>query len=163
MTFEFTNGFVLDAEIRTVGLVGGVIAPPGVVPAGVIGGAVGDSLLQPARIRTSATIANVSFRFLISIIETPVNSYIHPRERLSASTAREAEIECHSRTAADALTSQRCSEYFQDEVHCDDGPARLRIASAVLRQKRGKRRLIECSGIERLEAGRSGSRPDVNQ
>jgi hypothetical protein len=67
MTFEFTSGFGFDAVILTVGFVGGVIPPPGVVPPGVIGGAVGDSLLQPVRIRTSATSANVSFRFLMFI------------------------------------------------------------------------------------------------
>src|SRR5438552_17950680 len=97
MTFEFTNGLVLDAEILTVGLVGGVMPPPGVVPPGVTGGAVGDSLLQPARIRTRATIANVSFRFLISIMSTPVNS----PSTLVAPAASEAETECYSRIAGD--------------------------------------------------------------
>src|SRR5713226_3297578 len=77
MTLEFTSGFALETVSVMVALVGGVTPPPGVVPPGVNGGAVGDSALQPARISSNANTGKISFRCLMSIISTPVNSSIH--------------------------------------------------------------------------------------
>src|SRR5438128_9748772 len=149
MTFEFTNGLVFEAVRTMVGFVGGVTPPPGVPPGPTGGGAVGDSLLHPVMISSSsARSANVSFRCLMSIIETPVNSSIHPIERLETSAAREAEIECHSRIAGDAFTGQCCSKQLQSRIQRDDGPACFRIASAVFRPQRRERRQIDRVGVE---------------
>src|SRR5712692_9956923 len=78
MTFAFTGGVVFDALRAMVAFVGGAFPPDGVPPP--TGGAVGDSALQPAKIRSSARSANIIFRCLILIISTPVNSY-HPPTR----------------------------------------------------------------------------------
>src|SRR5438309_7982969 len=128
MTLEFTNGLVFEAVRVIVGLAGGVTPPPGVPPGPTGGGAVGDSLLHPVRISSSARSANVTFRCLMSIIRTPVNSSIHPIERLETPTAREAEIKCHSRAAGNAFPGKRCSKQLQSHVQRDDWPSCFRIA-----------------------------------
>src|SRR5438132_6332881 len=164
MTFEFTNGLVFEAVRTMVGFVGGVTPPPGVPPGPTGGGAVGDSLLHPVMISSSsARSANVTFRCLMSIIRTPVNSSIHPIERLETPTAREAEIKCHSRAAGNAFPGKRCSKQLQSHVQRDDWPSCFRIASAVLRLQSCERRQVDSVGVEERKVRPLGAPVNAHQ
>ena len=93
-------------------------------------------------------------RCVVCFMSTPVNSSSHPHDRLGGraelETAAAVVAEVHRKPGRTlhALTGQRLAVHGKNDVHLHKAESRLRIFSAVLRQKRGERRQVEGVGLE---------------
>ena len=78
---------------------------------------------------------------------------------LGAPSAVKAELERERGRVEHVVSGQRLAEDFQDHFQLHDRTSRLRIASAVLRLQRGKRRLRERVRLEHREVRASPTTP----